>query len=215
MTKFNKSGFSTLALIAALAITSCRSTPNASEGAFFNTPSNQQQGGNNTSEELRKIYIFSPTGFYNGNLGGRIGADNICGSNLPMDLEEAGYETHAILAFDTRDDMASFPANYLIPTNETIYAHGTEVIIANSWADFMDGSLDANVRDAGVLPANTIYWTGFEPDGRLTQDTCSGFTNGTSVQDAQIGNSDYADVRWSAFQVDGCNAVHPILCFAF
>lgn len=214
MKSLKKSGLSLASLIAIMAISSCSSAPDASEGAFFNTPSTQQQG-DNTSETLNKIYMFSSAGYYNGNLGGRVGADNICQSNLPVALVDAGYETHAVLAFDSRDDMASFPTNFLIPTDEVIYAYDSNVVIANDWLDFMDGSLDAGMRAATLLPANTIYWTGFEPDGRLTQDTCNGFTSLSGADQAQIGNSDYDDIRWSAFQVDSCNGVHPILCVAF
>jgi hypothetical protein len=196
--------------ITILGISGCGSNSGSDRGAFFTTPTNQQ---NNTNSPLQ-VYVFSPPMMFNGNLGGRAGADQICETYLPVGLD-SDYQTHALLAFNSLDDLTSFFINYNFPTDEIIYSHDNEMIIANSLNDLLDGNINATMRDAGLLAANTIYWTGFDPDGRLSQDSCNGFTSSDAIESGQIGNSNYTDVRWSAFQVDNCSGFHPILCIAF
>jgi len=187
---------------------------NAADGAFFNVPNQAQQPGDNNPISLNKIYIYSPVGLLTGNMGGRIDADRFCDMNLPTELTDAGYEAHALLAFNGSDDLTNFTTNFSVDVSKPIHAYQSDFQLANNWHDFMDGSILGTMRDAGLMSANTIYWTGFDPDGRLVQDTCDGFTSANGTETGQIGNSSYADFRWSAFQADSCNGSHPILCLA-
>jgi len=187
---------------------------NAADGAFFNVPNQAQQPGDNNPTALNKIYIYSPASFLTGAIGGRGSADVFCDRNLPMDLVEAGYEAHALLAFNASDDLTSFTTNFSLDEKKPIHAYQSDFLLANDWLDFIDGNIQGTMQAAGVMAGNTIYWTGFDPDGRLSQDNCLGFTSGNGIESGQIGNSSYSDVKWSAFQADSCNGSHPILCLA-
>ena len=72
------------------------------------------------------IVIFDAGGTYDGNLGGRAGADALCqaSANRP-----AGYtNVRAFLSVDVNDEIRDMPGNYGIPTNLPIVGpNGTQL----------------------------------------------------------------------------------------
>ncbi len=100
---------------------------------------------------------------HNGKLGGRTGADGLCqaSANRP-----AGYTSYrAFISVDADDEIRDMPGNYRVPTNVPIQSlNGT--VIANDWADLLDGSITVTLETAGVL-TDWLWWSASWTDGSL------------------------------------------------
>ena len=138
------------------------------------------------------IMLFSTTNQYDGNLGGRAGADAKCAA----DNKPAGRKTvHAFISVSAADCISNMPATYGFPANVPVVApDGT--VIADNWADLLDGSIDVTLNDAGVLLGNkgTPWWSGSTTAGYLNTYNCSGWT--TTNGSGYFGIPDRVDSFW-------------------
>jgi hypothetical protein len=110
---------------------------------------------------------------HNGNVGGRAGGDNLC-ANSPN--KPAGYSHYRLfVSVSAADEIRDMPDNYSVPTNLAIRStNGT--LLANNWADLLDGSINASLSNAGVIDQSN-WWTGSNADGSLGGGNCSGWTS--------------------------------------
>ncbi|MCB0272238.1 MAG: hypothetical protein KDD46_04420 [Bdellovibrionales bacterium] len=201
-------------LLLVLVVSSCGTISTRDYGASLNTnPNEQGEIPDPSVDEESRIYIYATAQPYTGNLGGRVGADAICQSDLPAALD--GYEAHAILSYSVNEKVNDMPETFGLPTTQALYAYGTDAVIASDWNDFLDGTLLLSMEQAGVLSANTIYWTGNETNGSVSQSNCSGFSTSVSSNVGQIGNASRSDVGWTAFQESACNVAQRVLCIGF
>ncbi len=159
------------------------------------------------------LVLYEGNGLPTGNLGPRSNADAFCSSSLP-----AGFSnSHAFIGFSVSDSIANMPINYGVPTNLPIQSD-TNIVIANNWADLMDGNIDVSLSAAGVLFPGDIWWSGSESDG--VQDTpiytpdCQEWTNGITFSGA-YGNSDNLDSTWIHDSNLLCFNVISVLCVAY
>lgn len=197
-------------MTAVVAMSACGDGAVGNKGAKFTTPS--PQAINTPDTPLRQIYFYSPDDFYTGGLGGSNGANGTCKAELPIELEN--FEAHAMLNYNSLQTIESMAEMQGIP-NVPIYAFGSNMRLAANWDDLLANGLEASLADAGIFPANTIYWTGFNANGATAQNFCNGFNNGTGSYSGQIGNSDYSDARWAGYQEDACSTFYRLLCVAF
>jgi hypothetical protein len=160
--------------------------------------------------------VLFDAGVYDGNLGGRAGADAICqaSANRP-----AGYaNVRAFLTVNAGDEIRDMPANYGIPTNLPIVGPN-DTQLAPNWAGLLDGNIDATLNAAGI--GGTYWWSGSNTDGSLGTalgaDSCAGWT--TNAGNTTAGNVTQANGQWLDDDLGAgyfaCSNNFRVLCIAF
>jgi len=165
----------------------------------------------------RSVLMFS-TSATTGEIGsgGRAGADDLCEESIP-NLPEDYTGVRAFISVSAADDIEALDNNYDVPTGVLIESESGEVI-ANNWADLVDGNIDQSLTDAGVLAAATLYWTGSNSTGAAVAERCTtGWDDSGAGVDGQVGNSDEVNGDWltNGDTVQTCDSELPILCIAF
>ncbi|MBI4928432.1 MAG: DUF1554 domain-containing protein [Anaerolineae bacterium] len=157
--------------------------------------------------------IYSAGG-HNGNLGGRSGADALCSAATNKPNNFTHYR--AFISVTTNDEIRDMPANYGVPTNLPITSSNSN-LLANNWAELLDGNLANSLADAGVLPDNSIWWSGSQSDGSLLNFyECAGWTNSTTSRSGEIGLSHQIDSFWiSGYNTMCSDSTASLLCLAY
>ena len=157
-----------------------------------------------------KYYLFlTMDNKYNGNLGGRYGADEKCNtdSNKPSECTSNAW---AFISTDYNDEVRDIPAIKGINTSSQWYwKKGTnEKIVANNWDDLLNGTI---ANPASSVGYDWPYWTGSQFNGWLAS-TCNKFTDSGSGF-GQVGHHLFADSGWIDFGAGNCNEVRRIVCY--
>lgn len=149
-----------------------------------------------------------------GNIGPRSSADAFCAANLPTGF--SNY--HAFISYSAADSIANMPVNYGIPNTLPILS-ATNVLIANNWADLMDGSIAASLSSSGVTPSND-WWSGAEnADGThldgITTD-CNEWTVNNNFSGGNAGLRGSVNSAWMDFgSPAACDQLLAVLCIAY
>ncbi len=162
------------------------------------------------------IYMVSAGG-YKGDLGGRFGADLICRNYISNNYPSLPVShMRAFISIDAVDQIVDFPTIFGVPELAAIKSP-TGAVIANNWADLMDGSIVMDLFSAGVLSfSDDKWWSGSNIDGSVAVDTCSGFTYGdTSSQSGVCGSSNASDGYWINNDFGPCSGNRFLLCIGW
>lgn len=156
-----------------------------------------------TRPAVSKIYLYVVPENQGGTFAsGYIGLNtrvkvDAAAANRPLSL--AGKRCHAFLSNDNTDCIANFPTKFGFPANIPIVSavDGTTVI-ADNWADLLDGSIKVNLQSAIGL-ANG-WWSGSCTNGTINMN----FMGWTSVSDqGTIGSHTATNSDWiSNFNCD-------------
>ena len=155
--------------------------------------------------------VMYNAGNLNGNLGGRAGADATCqaSGNRP-----AGYaNARAFLSVAAGDAIADMPGNYGVPTAGTITGP-TGTLIANNWADLLDGSISASLIAAGVGTGDWAWWSGSNNDGTLAADHCTGWTATVGIN-GSAGDPSVTAPWMANFPTAMCVGTLDLICIAY
>jgi hypothetical protein len=162
-----------------------------------------------------RLVLFDGGGI-SGAIGGRSGADVLCGqaaqttNGIP-----ANATTRAFLTFSAGDEIRDFPSLYGVPTNRPVTGPNWNVI-ANDWADLLDGTIDQTLLDAGVQTATEFWYSGSTTDGSASPYTCSGWTDGSTSFDGRYGRTLLTDGRWISESEAKCGVnLYHVLCLAW
>ncbi len=130
-------------------------------------------GGTNPTPVPAKVYLWVTSAAYTGNLGGAASdgllPDGVAGANTKCEGQASGaglpdaaaeYTHQAVIA--SQDPVSlniTFHPRTIIATDDTrdVYRSDDSTKIANSYADFLDASMDL---DASVTDDSAEYWTG-------------------------------------------------------
>ena len=160
---------------------------------------------------IRPITIYRPNSYDGGSLGDRSNTKALCASALP-----SGYTNYqAFIGYSAADSIANMPSNYGVPTNLKIQSpNGT--IIANNWADLLDGTIIISLRDAGI-PASA-WWSGAESaDGTHIDgvtNNCVDWTDNNA--NGQLGSLFATDSQWMVSSISACSPQDwTLLCIAY
>ncbi len=161
------------------------------------------------------IVLYDAGGTYNGNLGGRSGADAICAGsgNRP-----AGYaNARAFISVSGTDEVRDMPGNYGVPTTVPIVGGDGTTQLAPNWVGLLDGNIGASLGAAGSgNGASFIWWTGSDPSGAVQgADMCAGWTDGTNTEDGQKANQISTNNSWISNSSTGCAHTYAIKCIAY
>lgn len=153
----------------------------------------------------RRIFISSTT--QNGNLGGLVGADNLC-----QQLANAAgiFITYQAFMSDSTVSAASRLTESTVPYR---LADGT--IVADNWADLVDGTLDNNIMltELGTIPTSVSVMTGTSELGALeTMGTtnCNNWQSSDLAQSSVVGSAD--GVEWASIGTGSCFGNRRIYC---
>ncbi len=165
-------------------------------------------------DPLGVVYIFSTSTLYNGNLGGRSGADAKCKARYDAAFTGLNCTTvKAFISVNGSDEIRDMPGNYGVPTNVVIYGP-TGLRIGINWADLLDGTIERSMADAGVETSYN-YWTGSNSNGSVTSINCSGWSNDGGFSNyGEGGSQSETGSKWlqSAFLVTCNMADRTLLC---
>jgi hypothetical protein len=166
----------------------------------------------NGSAVVTPIYVYSG-GQRTGNLGGRAGADQFCESALPTDLN--GMEVHALISVNANDEIADMVTNYDLPTDKPFVGYGSETVIAESWTDLLDGTLDVSLEAAGILGMANTFWSGSNANGTLAVIHCNEWSSAGGGVFGAAGASTVIDSTWTYSISAGCSALRDVICVAY
>ena len=99
---------------------------------------------------------------------------------------------------------------------DSAYVLMTGTIIATSWADLIDGSLQNPINaDENGTPVEGLTWTGTTAIGTAkaapVTDTCNDWAS--SEANGVVGSMSNTDVGWTDAYTWDCNIWHSVYCF--
>ena len=157
-----------------------------------------------------KILIYMAPSTYNGNLGGRAGADAKCDLGDTLGC----FVNRAFISISTDDNVLSMPSNYgygfspYLPIYWYNRSSGLITLMANDWSDLLDGSiLSTQVAGTGV---STEVWSNTLSDGWQADDSCLNWSS-TDYYGA-TGRGDSTDDTWLNLTSYYCETYHALRC---
>jgi hypothetical protein len=182
------------------------------------------------------ITIFSgltPT-TYNGNLGGRSGADTIC-ENLKDDELISMYNNscsnvRALISVSASDEIRDFPTTYSVPTNVKVRSQNGR-LISDTWSGLFATSSGGDPSGLYGNLSNLVgiswqtgggvndwgIWTGSNSDGSIETNNCSGWTSEAANVDGSYAMQGWENVKvWYGGNVACNNSFkNPLYCICF
>lgn len=185
------------------------------------SPDGKDQDCDGTVDEGETDYtlIWIPNVTYDGNLGGRSGADSKCVANTPGNLPATcdTNKIHAFLSTSLDDEVQDMPTNYGYQPNSPLkwFYSGTGGVttFANNWSDALDGSISVN--DLSGTGFSGYRWSGTTSSGGLTNSNCSGWTYNLSDVNGSRGYYNAVDGQWLSYTtIANCSTIasHFIRC---
>jgi len=157
------------------------------------------------------IVLYTDNVAYEGNLGGRAGADAICAG---IAGKPAGFLNYrAFISVDTNDEIQDMPTLYSVPTNQPIVGSSGPTIAAD-WSDLMTADITSlqNALSTAIGLADN-HWTGSDFGGALHANNCSGWT--TTAGNGESGTNVTLSGSWLDGGFDFCNTPHNLVCIAY
>ncbi len=133
----------------------------------------------NITTLVRPVLLIETTSVFNGNLGGRSGADAKVQS--AYNASYSGFNCTNVRCFistGAADEIRDMPTIYSVPTDVPVYSpNGTK--IANNWSQLMYGGGAANILSSlsGAGLSSGSWWSGSLGDGSLGYQHCNGHTD--------------------------------------
>lgn len=170
------------------------------------------------SAAVTQIVLYDAGGdAYDGDLGGRAGADAICAAsaNRPMGAEYTNFR--AFISISDSDEIRDMPTRYGVPIDVPIVGGDGTTQLAPNWAGLLDGNIDTTLELAGSRGGvSEAWWSGSQSNGSLDTDNCSGWTSASAGLPGQIGDDESMDDRWLiGWGTYNCDEVRSIKCLAY
>jgi len=181
-----------------------------------NTASSTQKGKSigiaSNKLERGSLILFSTEKTYDGNLGGRQGADKICQSETPSTLRCSNI--HAFISVKSGDTIKEMPKVYRYKVDKAIYWYNRSsnnfLLAANNWQDLLDGSIISSPNEGTGARVN--YWVGANPDGSLNSKNCRNWTSDGPTLSGAEGRGVVKDSRWLGKGSLSCEGKDNLLC---
>lgn len=167
----------------------------------------------------RTKVIFVTSGSWTGNLGGLAGADAKCQAQSEGELSAVPVGTYKAWLSDSGNSAASRISNA-----NNMFERPDGAIIAYSWADFTDGSLEnpINVDENGYTVSGYVHTNTYANGSAVAGsngsnfDNCTNFTYGEFFGDSKLGNIGSTSSSWSYEVISDstmwCNELHHLYC---
>jgi len=157
------------------------------------------------------LYLTEST--YNGNLGGRSGADSKCNDEKPSRCVD-NKPAWAFISVSDTDEIRDMPSTKGLYTGRPwiwIKPDGWYSEAANDLADLLDGSIENSATAVGY--GTELYDTGSNSDGSLGS-TCAGWTSSSNWKTGTQGDPSEKNNRWLRGYTIGhyCDWQDKLLC---
>lgn len=156
-------------------------------GTFKFTDTTQNQSNN-------ALFVYLTDQKYQGNLGGRSGADAKC--SIPAGLSCKPGSNHALITVDTDDSIINMAQNYNLDSNIPVYWYNrdnqTVISLANNWLEMIDDDIlhDQEEGTGKGEWSGDFPWTGGKGDNSNGDyNTCNKWT--TNEGDRTTGAGPY------------------------
>jgi hypothetical protein len=152
--------------------------------------------------------VFVTSTYYDGALGGGLlNADSECQRLAGL----ASLPGHYIAWLSTSSSNAS--DRLIQSSGPYVLVDGT--VIANDWADLVDGSLAHAIDlDENGSSVSWYAWTGTYAYGTVDFPTCNEWTDNTATYNGTIGDETATNSDWSALATSfRCDAHYNLYCF--
>lgn len=173
------------------------------------------------------VVVYASKSTYNGNLGGRPGADAKCLAELPTACGKKS-KVHAVISISTKDEMRDMQRLYGISMAAPVVGPNGRKL-KESWEALWGHSIENSLEAANSLSPGWTYWSGSEVAGATfdaatpgSQYMCSNFTSGTSGFRAPHGASNLTTpAEQFALGWDGgneypsCSSTEHLLCVCY
>lgn len=167
--------------------------------------------------ETDSVYMY-PAGSHQGDLAFRSSRsvrydiDDMCMRARLKDYPALPcLNMRAFISVSALDDIAGMPANYGVPEDRKITGPAG-VMVADYWADLLDGTIDTTLGEAGV--AADPWWSGSLADGSFdTANNCDGWTS--DISKGTSGKHNKSNDEWISGNTPDCNASRILLCICW
>jgi len=158
------------------------------------------------------LWVFATTGQYQGNVGGRAGADTRCLATYTDKFTARQCNparVHAVLTIDAADAIGLMSTKFTIPTTVPVQRADDTVLVANNWNDLTDTTKQPRAPvTSAATDADGIVWTGANGTS-----TCNGWTSSASTDNGVRGHTTLTSVNWMIRDSTTCDQLGPrLLC---
>jgi hypothetical protein len=180
------------------------------------------------------IVLFATPRLFDGNLGGRSGADAKCLSYLDNEsISMFNYSCSNVISLilvDSSDEIRDMVSNYGIPTNRKIRGRNG-MYLGESWDNITGGTDGTYYLDYGLIAGLPElfqesgdyhnYWTGSNTDASVNSNSCNGWTSKASRVSGGVGNPQYQPYNISTGRtiiynaIKACNIKFRLLCACY
>jgi hypothetical protein len=124
------------------------------------------------------VVIFGTSGLTKGDFGTRAAADALCTAST---TKPAGFtNVAALVSIAANDSIAGRQSFSSLDTNKSIQSEAG-IVVANNWADLLDGVLPTTLANASVTFGNEYVFTASDTAGNyLPAQSCNGWTHNTN-----------------------------------
>ena len=164
-------------------------------------------GGDGVGGSPSERRMFVTSTIQSANLGGIAGADELCATQADGAGLDGNFEAWLSTTSSSVSDRLSHDGGPFVLVDGTI--------VANDWADLVDGALLAPINlDAMRQPRTGDVWTGTLPTGEsYLNGDCTTFTSESStVGQALCGSSTSATTTWTNNQPARCSSTLRLYC---
>ncbi len=166
---------------------------------------------------ISPIFVFVTPSTYNGNLGGRSGADSKCAAAAPS----GAANVHALLSVNASSEIQDLWSLYGYDDTKALYWYNLSTsavtLMANNKSDLLDGSIQ-NTQLAGT-GVDAYVWTGSNSDGSLYTNSCINWTSSywSGAQQRERGQYGYPGSVGSSWLISpgsgyGCSTALHVRC---
>ncbi len=168
------------------------------------------------------IIFYSTRESYNGNLGGRSGADQKCGNYIDRQITRylsSCQNVRAVISISGSDQVSNMKSNYSIPDNFTL--RGPKGFnFADSWDNFTDSDLpfSPNIQiGTGSDGSSRYYWYATNTSGESSGTNCSNWTSSSSGDTGMQGRDISGSIsnRGNYGSAISCDNKKPLICICW
>lgn len=164
-----------------------------------------------------KIFLFRSITTTTGNMGGQVGAMNICTNTRNSNFSELNCTGIRPMMSFTGDELISSPSKDRFNANRKLTGVHSSTkaqtnLCTNDWTSCFPNIISANGMATVLGLATTYFFTLSTTSGNLGTFTCS---NGTSIALSGNGGDSFSINNWIYTNNNSCNTAYEILCICY
>ncbi|MCB0327317.1 MAG: hypothetical protein KDD52_06835 [Bdellovibrionales bacterium] len=156
-------------------------------------------------------FLFEANGLHNGNVGGRLGIDQICENTIATLGAPSKNYIKGFVSIDSDDSIANMP----VASSSKIYSLVGD-LVANDWATMLSTGITNPLKSIHVASGVGPWYSGSNADGTVEADNCKGFESDSAGLFGKVGDTASPNYpNWISDVSSACSAQLRYLCVAF